>query len=128
MKTIRLVWKSSKYVFIHPFSKWKSAPPPCPESARGTPKNDVVSDTKLPPLTPPPSYYYNNRATAKIKFVSHSSPRSCSPPPRRPTLCRPSSPSNCTGATPCHPCHHRRHLTHRRPRMGCSTAGGAGFW
>jgi hypothetical protein len=43
------------------------------ESAPGTPKNDAVSDTKLPPLTPPPSYYYSNRATAKTKFVKSQS-------------------------------------------------------
>ncbi|GJM88286.1 hypothetical protein PR202_ga04331 [Eleusine coracana subsp. coracana] len=41
------------------------------ESAPGTPKN-TISDTKLPPLTPPPSFYNNNKAT-KTKFVKSQS-------------------------------------------------------
>ncbi|XP_062179295.1 uncharacterized protein LOC133883909 [Phragmites australis] len=40
------------------------------ESAPGTPKN-AISDTTLPPLTPPPSYY-NNKA-AKTKFTKSQS-------------------------------------------------------
>jgi hypothetical protein len=42
------------------------------ESTPGTPKN-AISDTKLPPLTPPPSYYNRNKTTAKTKFVKSQS-------------------------------------------------------
>ncbi|CAN6337999.1 unnamed protein product [Urochloa humidicola] len=43
------------------------------ESAPGTPKNSV-SDTTLPPLTPPPSYYINNnKGVAKTKFSKSQS-------------------------------------------------------
>ncbi|RCV18239.1 hypothetical protein SEVIR_3G292400v4 [Setaria viridis] len=41
------------------------------ESAPGTPKNSI-SDTTLPPLTPPPSYY-SNKGAAKTKFSKSQS-------------------------------------------------------
>ncbi|OEL29931.1 hypothetical protein BAE44_0009050 [Dichanthelium oligosanthes] len=41
------------------------------ESAPGTPKNSI-SDTTLPPLTPPPSYY-SNKGVAKTKFSKSQS-------------------------------------------------------
>lgn len=41
------------------------------ESAPGTPKNSI-SNTTLPPLTPPPSYY-SNKGAAKTKFSKSQS-------------------------------------------------------